>query len=393
MRKEEVRLGDICDIKSSKRIYQNEYTDKRVHFYRGKEISELSRGNNPQIELYINRERYDELKDKFGAPKKGDLLITSVGTIGNTWVSDGREFYYKDGNITQIVDNNNINTNYISYLFASEIVKKQYQCSGTAQAALTIEKLKKITVPIPSIEIQQKIATILDNAQSIIDKRKEQIEACDELVKSLFYEMFGEIKKNKKNYQIKKLEDITNKITDGVHSKPNYTTDGIPFISVKDINTSKIIFNNCKYISQEDHESYCKRCKPERGDLLYTKVGATYGIPAVVDTDKEFSLYVSVALIKPNKDEVNSIYLRESLRSICIKRQADNAIKGIGVPDLHLIEIKKFQIILPPLSLQNKFAAQVEKIEQQKNLLEQSLKELENNFNSLMQRAFKGELF
>ena len=92
---EEIRLGDICEIKSSKRIYQIEYSEKGVPFYRGKEISELSRGENPQVELYITRKRYEELKEKFGAPKKGDLLITSVGTIGNTWVSEVESFIIK----------------------------------------------------------------------------------------------------------------------------------------------------------------------------------------------------------------------------------------------------------------------------------------------------------
>ena len=193
--------------------------------------------------------------------------------------------------------------------------------------------------------------------------------------------MFGELKTNENNFDIVDLETLTTKITDGVHSKPDYTTKGIEFISVKDINRGKLNFSDCKYISKEAHEIYTKRCKPEIGDILYTKVGATYGIPAIVDTDREFSLYVSVALLKLKKGIVNPIYIKEALRSIEVKRQADRQVKGIGVPDLHLIEIKKFKVFNPPIELQNKFADFVKQVDKLKFEVEKSLKELEDNFN------------
>ena len=178
--------------------------------------------------------------------------------------------------------------------------------------------------------------------------------------------MFGELKTNENNFDIVDLESLTTKITDGVHSKPEYTSEGVEFISVKDINKGKLNFADCKYISREAHESYIKRCRPEIGDILYTKVGATYGIPAVVDTEKEFSLYVSVALLKLKKDIVNPIYIKEALRSVDVKRQADRQVKGIGVPDLHLIEIKKFKVFNPPIELQNQFEDFVKQIDKLK---------------------------
>ena len=143
--------------------------------------------------------------------------------------------------------------------------------------------------------------------------------------------MFGDLRTNTNNFEIVNLESLTNKITDGVHSKPEYTSEGVPFISVKDMNKGKLEFAECKYISEEAHNKYIKRCKPEKGDVLYTKVGATYGISAIVDTYEEFSLYVSVALLKLKKEIANHIYIREALRSVDVKRQADRQVKGIGV--------------------------------------------------------------
>jgi len=93
------------------------------------------------------------------------------------------------------------------------------------------------------------------------------------------------------------LDEICYKITDGTHHTPNYTSSGVAFISVKDINDNKIDFSKCKYISREQHEALIKRCNPEKNDLLITKSG-TIGRMAIVPEKPEFSLFVSVALIK-----------------------------------------------------------------------------------------------
>lgn len=175
--------------------------------------------------------------------------------------------------------------------------------------------------------------------------------------------MFGDVENTK--YPKYKLQEITKLITDGEHKKPNYTEKGTPFISVINITTGNLIFDNCKYVSNEDAKKFSKRCNPEKNDILYTKVGATYGRSAIVNIDKKFTLYVSVCLIKPRQEVINPIFLNYTLRQPYVKSQADKCIKGIGVPDLHLIEIKNFNIIVPPIELQNKFASFVEQIDKQ----------------------------
>ncbi len=204
--------------------------------------------------------------------------------------------------------------------------------------------------------------------------------------------MFGDPVTNPKKLKIVELSEVALKITDGVHAKPEYTEKGVPFISVKDITTGILIFEKCKFISEDSHQKYFKRCNPEYLDILYTKVGATYGRPAIVNVKEEFSLYVSVALIKPKKEIINPFYLREALANPALKRQADKSIKGIGVPDLHLNMIKKFLIPLPNIDSQNKFSEIILVINTQKDILKKNLKESENLFNSLLQKAFKGGL-
>ena len=94
-----------------------------------------------------------------------------------------------------------------------------------------------------------------------------------------------------------KLGEVCSDISDGTHFTPNYLPKGIPFLSVKDIRETGILFDNCKYISEDQRKELCKRCKPEKRDVLYTKIGIT-GIAKAIDTAAEFSIFVSVALLK-----------------------------------------------------------------------------------------------
>ena len=178
--------------------------------------------------------------------------------------------------------------------------------------------------------------------------------------------MFGDPVENPKDFDKCPLMSLAKKITDGVHKKPVYTKTGKPFISVTNINRGVIDFTDCKFVSEEAYQAMIKTTYPERGDVLYTKVGATYGIPAYVDTDAQFGLYVSVCLIKPKHDLIDARFLTESMRMEYIKKQADDRIKGIGVPDLHLQEIKSFEVLCPPRELQEQFVAFVQQSDKSK---------------------------
>lgn len=154
-------------------------------------------------------------------------------------------------------------------------------------------------------------------------------------------------------------------------------------MSVVNINKKKIDFTDCKYVSEEAYQKMIKSTYPEKGDVLYTKVG-TYGIPAYVDTDEEFCLYVSVCLIKPKHDLINSKFLALQMDMPFIRHQADSRIKGIGVPDLHLNQIAEFDIINPPRYLQDDFVAFAEQTDKSKYELEQALLELAATYKRIV---------
>lgn len=172
---EEKKLGDIGILTSSKRIYKKEYTEKGVPFYRSKEIKELGNNRDISIELYISKERYLEIKSKFGVPQKGDILLTAVGTIGEMYVvKDNEEFYFKDGNIMWLKDFTTLNTYYLKYALTSFVDILKSMARGAAYSALTIEKLREYSIPLPPLSEQQRIVEKLDSL-SAETKKLEQI--------------------------------------------------------------------------------------------------------------------------------------------------------------------------------------------------------------------------
>ncbi len=252
--------------------------------------------------------------------------------------------------------------------------------------SLTKSNLLNVEIPLPNLEKQKQIVELLDKVTSLIFLRKQQLAKLDELVKARFVEMFGELHKTK--YNIKTLDELCEFIKDGTHQTPTYVdvTEGYKFLSSKDVTSGYIDWSSIKYISEELHQELYKRIAPQRGDILLAKNGTT-GIPAIVETDETFDIYVSLALLrlKPNN---NVRYIWSALRMPETKAQFDNSLKGVGVPNLHLGEIKKTKIIVPPFSLQNQFAAFVERVDQQKQTVQQSLEKLELMKKALMQEYF-----
>lgn len=191
---ERVKLGEVCDITSSKRIFQEEYVTSGVPFYRTKEVVELSHGKDISLELYIPKKRFEEIKSKFSVPKKGDILISAVGTIGVSWVvSDDREFYFKDGNLLWLKNFKNIETKFIKLMLDIAVVETLYQLTnGAAYNALTIIKLKDLEIPLPSIAIQKQIIEKIEAERTLVESAKKLIEIYEQKTKEVITKLWSE---------------------------------------------------------------------------------------------------------------------------------------------------------------------------------------------------------
>jgi type I restriction enzyme S subunit len=193
---EEIELQKVVEITSSKRIYKSDYVTEGVPFYRTKEISELDDGRDIKTELFISEAKFKEVKDKFGAPKEGDLLLTAIGTIGKMYVvQKDHKFYFKDGNILWLRNFKNIDSDFLKLVLRLGIQGMQDLSAGSAYKALPIIKLKKMEVALPSVAEQQKIVTKLDKLSEKIRTLRElqtsQLTDLKHLEKSYLHEAFN----------------------------------------------------------------------------------------------------------------------------------------------------------------------------------------------------------
>ncbi len=370
-----------------------------------KDVCTINMGQSPESSSYNENgdglpffqgnadfgERYPVTRVWCNAPAKtanaSDILISVRAPIGA--LNYAKEKCCIGRGLAAITpDTTKVSSGFIFWLLKGKNTELNSKGTGSTFKAIGRKVLEEIAIPNIDFEEQSVCAANLEKVYSILQKRKQELSALDDLIKARFVEMFGDPESGTCSYPTVRLGDLAVKISDGVHAKPVYTESGKPFLSVVNINKGIVDFTDCKYVSEEAYQKMIKSTYPQKGDVLYTKVGATYGIPAYVDTDREFCLYVSVCLIKPIHEKINSRFLALQMAMPSIKHQADARIKGIGVPDLHLNQISEFLVITPPREQQDQFVEFVEQVDKSKSAVQKSLDETQMLFDSLMQKYF-----
>lgn len=234
-----VSLGDVCTISSSKRIFAKEYQTEGIPFYRGKEVIEKHNGNSVSTELFISPERYEEIKSKFPVPKKGDILLTSVGTLGISWLVDEEEFYFKDGNLTWLRCNAKILSGYLYLWLNSAEAQNQIdaKCIGSTQKALTIETLNKFQITLPSLGVQEKIVSLVKPIESRINNNRKINENLEQQAQAIFSNEFLTLETLPDGWKQASLIDIADYLNGLAMQKYRPTADesGIPVLKIKEL--------------------------------------------------------------------------------------------------------------------------------------------------------------
>lgn len=193
-----VRIGDHCEITSSKRIFLSDYVDAGIPFWRSKEVIEQENGQSISDPLFITHDKYEEIKNRFGVPKPGDMLLTSVGTIGIPFiVKSTSPFYFKDGNLTWFRNFAvTLSSRYLYYWIKSNTGHQTLNnlTIGSSQKALTIENLKNAKIPLPDLPTQRRIASILSAYDDLIENNRRQIKLLEEAAQRLYREWFVELR-------------------------------------------------------------------------------------------------------------------------------------------------------------------------------------------------------
>lgn len=259
---------------------------------------------------------------------------------------------------------------------------------GATVKGVTLDFMKSLSIPVPLMEVQEQIVAELDKINEVIADCRELLRNLDTLAQSLFYDTFGDPVTNPKGWKVKTLACECSDIVDGDHSAPPKAEIGVPFITISNIDKNKnvIDFRNSFYVPEEYYDNLKDNRKPRIGDVLYTVTGS-YGLTILVDSNKKFCFQRHIGLLRP-KPSLNSIFLTYWGRTKAIKFIADNVATGIAQKTVSLSALRKFPIILPPLALQQQFAAQVERIEAQKKAVEATMTELQTLLDSRMDYWF-----
>ena len=385
------KLEEVATFVNGYAFSSEKYEDKGIPIIR---ISDIDEEIKLEDCICYPEKSLEKLKEY--TVKKGSLLIALSGaTTGKMGVFNSDRIAYLNQRICSIFskDKNLLQEYLIFYLknLKEIILKNSY---GGAQPNISSKWLEKRVIGIPSLTEQKEIVVILDKLVTIINKKKNQINLLEELVKSRFIEMFGEPIRNDKGWEIKKLGEVTNKISSGATptgGKENYEISGISLIRSMNVHNGYFEYKDLAYISNEQARQL-KNVEVELEDILLNITGASIARNCLVPSNiipARVNQHVMIIRIK-NKI-LNSIFLNNLFLNNVYKQKLINLGEANGATRQALtkIQIEKLEIILPPLSFQNEFAEFVTKTNKLKFEAEKSLKEMENLYESLMQKFFK----
>ncbi|MGL1932208.1 MAG: restriction endonuclease subunit S [Desulfotalea sp.] len=383
---EKFNFIDICEVQGGTQPPKSEFIQRPKHGY----IQLL------QIQDFKTDKRavYVPITKKLKTCQEDDILIGRYGaSIGK--ILTGKAGAYNVAIVKTIPNKRKLTKRFLFYYLSSPIFQNFILNVGgrAAQAGFNKNDLAEIEISLPPRETQTKIVALLDQAQSLVGKRKEQIELMDSLTQSLFYDMFGDPVINPKGWGQGTIRDLAVKTQYGTSKKSHLFDGDFPVLRMNNITYSGgWDFTKLKYTDFTEKEQ--EKFLVYKGQLLFNRTNSKelVGKTAVYkeDTPVAFAGYL-VKLITNSRGHADyiSAYLNSKHGKSVLFNKAKNIV---GMANINAEELKDLKINIPPMEQQNLFAKRIEKIEAQKQAMTLSLKELKDNFNSLMQRAFKGEL-
>lgn len=400
-----VRLGAIAEIVTggtpSKK--QPEYYGGNFPFYKP---SDLDQGR-----LTYDASEYlsEEGKKVSRIIPKNSTAVCCIGSIGKCG------YLMCEGTTNQQINSAipKINSLCLYYYLCTEnfVQNLLSMASATTIAIVNKSKMESCAFPLPPLSEQQRIVERIEELFAKLDEAKERLqEVADSFAvrkAAILHEAFtGELTKqwrlengvSDESWEEKTLQDVCSmKITDGTHKTPVYcdSEKGVKFLSAKDITAEKICWDNIKYIVPELHEELYKRLAPQVDDVLLAKNGTT-GVAAIIETDDIFDIYVTLAVLRPEKSIICPLYLLKVVNSPLCKEQFAQHLTGIGVPNLHLRDIKEVLIPLPTLPEQHEIVRLIDDLlareRKAQQATEQALASIDLMKKSILARAFRGEL-
>ena len=396
------RMDQLCEITSSKRIFAADYVSEGVPFYRGREVTEKYKGNlDVSTELFITEEKFAEIERKFGAPKLGDLLLTSVGTLGSVYVvKPGDRFYFKDGNLTWFRNFKGLDSQFLFYWIGSPQGKAELQkCTiGSSQSAFTIVLLKGIEIALPPMPVQQRIATILSAYDELIENSLRRIKILEAMARGLYREWFvhfrfpghenhprvasalGEIPEG---WEVKKLgdiaEDMRRNVPKGKLEEPS------PYVGLEHIPRRALALDAWETAT----ELGSNKLEFRKGEVLFGKIRPYFHKVSVAPFDGLCS--ADTIVIRARRSEHYACVVA-CVSSDAFVAEASATANGAKMPRANWDVLKQYLVAIPTGEVADKFSALIVEVIAQQQALIFQIQNLRRTRDLLLPRLLSGQI-
>lgn len=396
-------------VKISEALSFQEGPGVRKHQFTTEGVKLLNVGNINDGQINLSKTKiYISENEAFGKYKhflvdEGDLVIASSGIVVDNF--HNKIAFIKKEHLPlcmntstirfKVIDKKIIDINYFKYFLKTKYFSEQLQrlITGSAQLNFGPSHLKKIDLLLPPLEDQRQIVKILDEADALRQKRKQSIDMLDDYLKSMFFKMFGDPVKNPKGWKIKKLgENAHVKIGPfgSLLHKSDYVENGIPLVNPKHLIDNRIQFDPNNTIIESKHAEL-KPYHLREGDVVLARRGEIGRCGLVTKKENEYLCGTGSMFLRSN-ETLCPLFLIYLISTPQITGILLNKAKGITMKNLNAGSVNNLELPIPPIELQNQFTKIVQKTEYLKQKMLAQSEELENQFQALMQKAFKGNM-
>ena len=370
------RLDQICKLNMGQSPDSSSYNENKIGmpFFQGNaDFGTL----HPTVRIWCS------------APTKvanpGDILISVRAPIGALNIANV-ECCIGRGLAALTVDERKCKKEYLWHAISSKVDELNSKGTGSTFKAISKNILAETEIPLPNLDMQTHIAAVLDKIDNLISFRKQQLARLDKLVKARFVELFGDTILNPFGWKKDLLGTVCD-VRDGTHDSPQYFESGYPLVTSKNVTGGKIDLTDCSLICEADFKKINERSKVDIGDIIMPMIG-TVGKPAIVDIEPNFAIK-NVSLIKFKADSrVLNIYIRALLQSDYFDDAVLSKVRGGTQKFISLGDIRKLEVLVPPMELQEQFATFIKQTDKSKLAVQQSLDKLELLKKALMQKYF-----
>lgn len=388
------KLGEVCEInigrtpeRGNSKMWDKEKKTENVWL----SIADLNNTENGYISdstEYVS----DNAVPKMKLVKANTLLMSFKLTIGRCAITK-RDLFTNEAIAALPILDKNLDLFFLKYYLENfdwaKLTEGDVKVKGKT---LNKEKLKEVPITLPPLEEQKRIVKILDEKFAMLETVKANAKANLQNAKDLFQSQLTKAFSNT-TWEMQKLSEIT-EVKDGTHDSPSYYSEGIPFVTQKNITPSGFDLTNTKRISLQDHEKFYKRSNVEYGDIIIAMIGANRGMSCIVNTREVFSIK-NVGLIKKS-EKTNQEYLAYYLKSEVAQKYVSDASNGGAQEFIGLTSLRKFPIPLPPLSEQKRIVKELDTLSEKTKALQDIYKKILLDCDELkqafLQKAFEGEL-